>query len=189
MRRRWAAAGDESRGVAALNSPEKANPALQGSVRAAAWPWGECATCVVLLGVYLDSGRLGAGWLATMAALGGESRRCAVSGLRRAWIRAPKGSGSRRKASSTRSRGCGVLCRASRTWPRRLCGLRRGRSHGTGGVDDLGSPIASARVRQGHGEAYQGLGVDCGTAQRQNSGGAGAARRSSSTGNPVRSGA
>jgi hypothetical protein len=120
----------------------------------------------------------------TRSGVVGESPRRAVCGLRGAWIRAPKGSGSRCEASSTRIRGCEVLCRASRTWPRRLCGLRRGRSRGTRGGDDLGSPKASARVRKGHGEAHQGFGVDGAGVQWRNRSSTGGGRRASTAAIP-----
>ena len=68
-------------------------------------------------------------------------------------------------------------------------GGRRGGAFAGAGIWRFWGSGSSAKERGEHGEAHEGLGVDCGAAQRQNSGGAGAARRSSSTGNPVRSGA
>ena len=68
-------------------------------------------------------------------------------------------------------------------------GGRRGGAFAGAGVWQFWGSGSSAKERGEHGEAHQGLGVDCGAAQRQKFGGAGAARRSSSTGNPVRSGA
>ena len=128
-----------------------------------------------------------AGDRAPVAACGWEltgARLTGVPGLENEWILA------REDLRTTRNPPV-HLEQGSQAWTGLAMarGGRRGGAFAGVGVWRFWGSGSSAKERGEHGEAHQGLGVDCGAAQRQNSGGAGAARRSSSTGNPVRSGA
>ena len=88
---------------ATASSPEKTNPALQGSVRAAVWPWVKYATCVTQLGTKLGTGRFVVARAATAAALRSGARRrvacrpyqCGILGANDSWsLRKARANGS-----------------------------------------------------------------------------------------------
>ena len=163
VRARRAAAGHRRSSAPRRASPATADPALQGSVRAAVWPWSTSAARVIYLGTQNGGLGFGQGSPRRGAALGGGARRGAACRPLCGSDARAKGPCDLRKA---RLACAGVVrgCRAADIRHGGAAAARRRRARSR----LLGAPrakLASAKAKEDRASAHRGLEMGKGPAQ------------------------